>query len=105
LRKRIVRPHDQRRGRAEVARQLHGLEAYVANAVVARSQEQAYFRLSELINRLHGIADDEERASIALLPACRQKLEQVELCKRGVLKFVHENVPQGQASTKREVCG
>ncbi len=57
-------------------------------------QKQSYFRFPELVYRLHGVADDEQCASVALIPTRGQHLDQVELRERGVLELVDKDVSQ-----------
>src|SRR5207302_8142661 len=91
-RKSVIDRLDERRHRAEVSGQLQRLQPDRADSTIARPQKQSYLRFPELINRLHGVADDEQRAAITLLPTCRQHLNQIELRERGVLKLIHQDV-------------
>jgi hypothetical protein len=93
LREGIVHPLDNAGLRTEVDAEGQRFEPHRADAVVARAQVQANLGLAETVDRLHRIADHEQRAAVARLPAGGEALEQRELADRGVLKLVHQQVP------------
>ncbi len=64
-------PFHQSQLRAEIARQLQCLQRDAADARRAHLQEQPHLGVAEQVDGLHGIADEEQRAAIALLPAGR----------------------------------
>src|SRR6185437_9981370 len=84
----VVGPVDERRHRAEIAQQTQRSQSYGADAERASAQETADLRLAKLIDRLHRIANDEERAAIAGLPAGGQRFQELELRHGGVLELV-----------------
>ena len=71
--------------------------------MIARPEKQAHLRVAEAIDGLHGIADDEERASIALLPCGGERFEQLELRERGVLELVDQDVLEREPGAQREL--
>src|SRR6185437_7156136 len=99
----LVAPLDERRHGPEIAQQPKRRQPYAADAEIARAQETTYLRLAKLIDRLHRIADDEERAAIARLPAGGERLEELELRHGGVLEFVDQNVTQRESGPQREL--
>ena len=103
LRAGVVDPFDQRRRRAEVAGELQVLELDAADALIAGAQEQPDFCVAELVDRLHRVADREQRAALAGFPAGSQRLQQVELRERGVLELVDQHVTQLKAGAQREI--
>src|SRR6202020_1121880 len=103
LREGAVGPLDERRLRTEVARELERLQPHGADAVRARREEQADLRIAEAVDGLHRIADDEQRAGVALLRRRGEGLEELELCKRGVLELVHQDMAQRESGAQREL--
>ena len=65
--------------------------------------EQTDFGLAEAIDRLHRIADAEQRAAVAVGPPAGQALQQVELTERGVLELVDQDVLQAIVEREREI--
>ena len=78
--------------RAVVAIEPQRFKQYAANATQFGLQEQADVGLAKTINRLHRVADDKQRASIARLPTRRQHGEQLYLRRTGVLKLIHQQM-------------
>ena len=68
------------------------VEPDVADAALADAQEEADIGLAEAVDRLHRVADDEQRAAVIGRPAARQLLDQADLARAGVLEFVHQQV-------------
>src|SRR5262249_53767583 len=91
-RERLVDPLDDCRRGAEVAFEHERLEPNVTDAALLRLEEQRQVRIAEAVDRLHRIADQEQRAAVAALPAAGQKLEQSDLRLRRVLELVDEQV-------------
>ncbi len=74
-----VDPIDNPRMGAEVGREREGLETNAADSVMPCAQEETDFGLAEAVDRLHGIADQEERAAILRLPTRGELFDQLEL--------------------------
>src|SRR5690349_22371297 len=55
-------------------------------------EEQADFCFAEAVDRLHRVADEEQRAAISLLPARYQFFKQGKLGLGGVLELVGQDV-------------
>ena len=83
--------HDVGRA-AKVVREREARECDVADTTLLRAQEQRHVGVAKTVDRLHRIADEEQRATVVALPAGRQQLEQTQLRMRRVLEFVDENV-------------
>src|SRR5207302_5816637 len=77
--KRSVVPVDEAGLRAEVGGEREALELDTAEARVPGLQEQRDLRLAEAVDRLHRVADEEERAAVARLPAGGEALEELPL--------------------------
>src|SRR6478672_4895969 len=92
VRERRVDPRHDRGRRAKIARERQWLERNVADAAPLRCKEQRQVRVAETVDRLHRIADEEQRAAVAALPTGRQELEQADLRLRSVLELVDEQV-------------
>ncbi len=105
LREGRVRPLDQLRHGAKIACQLQRLQSHATDTAVAGSQEQSDLRLSKLIDRLHRIAHYEQRATVPLIPGSRERLDEIELSQRGILKLIHQNVPQREPGAQRQIGG
>src|SRR6267142_5150353 len=69
VRERRVVPVDEAGLRAEVGREREALERDAAEALVPRLEEERDLRLAEAVDGLHRVADEEERAAVAFLPA------------------------------------
>ena len=65
----VVEEFDQLALRAEVGGESQRLESYVAQAFAPRVQEERDLGLAKAVDRLHRVADDEERAAIVSLPS------------------------------------
>ena len=91
-RERGVDPVDDGRRAAEVALQREAPQPHRADAALLREQEQRHVGVAKPIDRLHRIADEEQRAPVVGLPTRRQQLEQPALRLRGVLELVDEQV-------------
>jgi hypothetical protein len=72
--------------------QAQMLEANAADALLRDVEEQADFGLAKAINRLHGVADNEEGPSIIRFPAPRQGRRQRNLAGTRVLELVDEQM-------------
>src|SRR4029078_6709549 len=88
-----------------VGRERERIEPHAADALAPRAQEQADLGLAEAIDRLHRVADEEERAPVARLPSGGQPLEQVPLRERRVLELVDEDVADAVVEREYEVRG
>ncbi len=99
----LIDPLHDRLRRAEIHAQRQRLECDVAEPAVAHVEEQADIRVAEAVDRLHGIADQEQRAAVTALPACCQALQQLHLRFGGVLELVDQHVPQPRIEGKRGV--
>ena len=102
--KQLVDPIHQRAARSEnCCCKRCTSKRTLADSLLGEFQERAHLRLAKSINRLHRIADTKHAASIALLPAGRQQPHQFELCARGVLKLVHQDVLQTIVEPQSEI--
>ena len=63
-----------------------------ADAALLRQQEQRHVRVAKAVDRLHRVADQEQRAPVVGLPARRQQLEQAPLRLRRVLELIDEQM-------------
>ncbi|VGO06922.1 hypothetical protein AMB3_3154 [plant metagenome] len=104
LREDVVDPSHHARLRTEVVGQGQEGGTQGAQALVAHMQEQAHFRLAEAVDRLHGVAHQEERAAIAVLPAGRERADQVDLRLAGVLELVDEQMTDGGVETQQQLA-
>ena len=96
-RPRWSKPTSAGRG-AEVAPQAQRRQRHARRCRRARAaQEQSDLGVAEAIDRLHRVADHEQRAAVARLPAGGERLEQLELRERGVLELIDQDVPQVEA--------
>ncbi len=98
-----VHPVHDRRAGAEVAGQPQRRQRDPADTLALGLQEQRDVGLPERIDRLHRVADAEQRAPVALLPAGEQQLQQLFLRRRRVLVFVHEQVADAVVERERKL--
>jgi hypothetical protein len=78
--------------RAAVGAELDRLYLHRPEPGVLGLQEERHFGFAEAVDRLHRVADEEQRAAVTLLPAGRQLGEELELRERGVLELVDQDV-------------
>jgi len=90
LREGIIHPIDDTGLRTQIGRQLQRFEHDVAYALGARLQEQPDLGFAKAVDRLHRIADGEQRAAVIRRPARGQLRDQFELADRGVLEFIDQ---------------
>ena len=69
----------------------------------ARVEEIAHLGLAEPVDRLHRIADGEQRAAVAVIPAGRQPADELELRPRRVLELVDEDVRDAQVRREQQL--
>ena len=105
LRERAIEPLDHRGGGPEIDAEREAFEPEPAQTAVAHVEKEADLCVAEPVDRLHGIADQEQRPAITRLPAGRQRLEQPHLCVGGVLEFVDEHVPQARIEREGRIRG
>src|SRR5438445_13379504 len=67
-------------------------------------QEERDLGLAEAVDRLHRVADDEERAPVALVPSGGEPLEQLPLRDRGVLELVDQDVADAVVEREEQVA-
>ena len=103
-RERLVEPLHEAFLRAAVGAELDRLELHRPEPGVLRPQEQRYFGFAEAVDRLHRVADEEQRAAVALLPAGSQLGEELELRERGVLELVDQDVRDLLVEREQEVA-
>src|SRR5207237_3999750 len=101
--KRGVVPIDQARLRAEVRSEREALELDGAEAFLPRLKEERDLRLAEPVDRLHRVADEEERAAVALLPAGGEAAQELVLRPGGVLVFVDQDVADAGVEREQQV--
>ena len=92
-----VDPIDDFRPRTEIHRQAQRFQFQVADPALPGPQVKPHLGLTEKVDRLHRVADQEQRASVAVFPASRQPFQQGHLVKRSILKLVYEEVADTQA--------
>ncbi len=91
-RERLVEPLHEAFLRAAVGAELDRLELHRPEPGVLGLQEERHFGFAEAVDRLHRVADEEQRAAVTLLPAGSQLGEELELRERGVLELVDQDV-------------
>src|SRR5881296_3151374 len=91
-RERLVEPLHEAFLRAAVGTELDRLELHRPEPGVLGLQEERHFGFAEAVDRLHRVADEEQRAAVTLLPAGSQLGEELELRERGVLELVDQDV-------------
>ena len=101
--KRTIDPLNDAGLRAEIGREPQRFERDCAYALATRPEEQSDFGLAETIDRLHGIANHEQRAAIVRLPACCEPFEQIELGEGGILEFIDEDVADAVVKRKQQI--
>ncbi len=74
-------------------------------AVLLRLDEEPHLGAAEAVDRLHRIADGEQRAPVAALPAGGQPADQLELRERRVLEFVDQQVLELKSSRSSRSVG
>ena len=79
---RVVDPLNDGLHRAEVGFQPQRLQPQIAQPVLLQVDEQSDLGLAETIDRLHRVADAEQRAAVAIGPAAGQSFQQIELTER-----------------------
>src|SRR5204862_312220 len=71
---------------------------------LARFKKQSDFGLAKAIDRLHGIADGEDGAAVALEPTRRQALEQRVLRIGGVLELVDQQMRDRKVEAQQQIA-
>src|SRR3954465_11008124 len=97
--KRGVVPIDQARLRAEVRGEGEGLEGNTKWGPRLRGddgafpglEEERHLRFAEAVDRLHRVADEEERAAVAFFPSGGEAAQQLVLRPGSVLVFVDQD--------------
>ena len=89
--------------RAVVAVEAQGFELDRADANVTRLQEKADVGLAEAIDGLHRIADNEQGAPVALLPAGGEPLQQRDLRGAGVLELIDQQMADAVIELELEI--
>ena len=101
-----VDPRDDRRLRAEVAGKIETLDGNACNARLRlRVKEDADLGLAKPVDRLHRIADGEERAAVARLPAGGELRDQFAVRPRRVLELVDEQMGQPVIDGEQQLAG
>jgi hypothetical protein len=103
LRERGVEPVDEAALRAEVSAEGEPFELDRAEAALPGIQKQRDLGLAEAVDRLHRVADEEERAAVLRLPARSEKGQQFPLRHRGVLELVDQDVLDARVEGEQEV--
>jgi hypothetical protein len=102
-RKHRVHPLDDMGKGAEIRFEAQRLEPQAPEPLLLQADEQTDLRLPEAIDRLHRVAHAEQRATVAVGPARRQTLQQVELAERRVLELVDQDVLQSVVERECEI--
>src|SRR5207244_159399 len=82
LREGLVEPLREAFLRAAVGAELDRLELHRPEPAVLGLQEERHFGFAEAVDRLHRVADEEQRAAVARLPSRSQLGQQFELRER-----------------------
>ena len=98
-----IHPIDDAGMRAVVAIQAQVFEAQIADAVLAHIQEQTDISLAKTVDRLHRIADDEQRPAVVRHPPAHQLLQQRHLTRAGVLELVDQQVTDAVIERLRQI--
>ena len=77
-------------------------EADVADTTLADAQEQADIGLAEAVDRLHRIANHEQRPAIVRHPAAGQFFNEADLARAGVLELVDQQVADAPVEAQAE---
>ena len=105
LREHRVEPVHEELAGTEVAAQHQGLEVNAADARALRKQELRDLGVAEAVDRLHGVADAEQGAAVARLPAPGQRFEHAVLGARRILHLVDEQVPDLVVEEQCDIAG
>ena len=82
----------------KLRRSSSGVQSAVApRPARAHRREAAHLGVAKSVDGLHRIADQEQRAAVAVRPVLRERPQQVVLVARGVLEFVDEDVHEPRA--------
>ena len=100
-----IHPIDDTRLRAEVTHERQRLKPNVTDAFPLRPQEQTNLGLAKAIDRLHRVANHEQRSPIALLPARCEAQHQLVLAQRRVLKLIDEQMTNPIVECQRQLGG
>ncbi len=108
LAKRVIDAIDQRRRGAEVSLEMHGFESqrkFAGNfkADLLDARKKLGIGIAEEVDGLHGIADDEAGAPLALGPGSDKVREQLMLAAAGVLKLVDQQMANAVGDGDRSV--
>ena len=90
MRESLIDPLDNFSTGAVVARQAQTSERNIADTVFPDAQEQADIGLAKAVDRLHWVADDEQRAAVVALPTSGQARQQIDLRGASVLKLINQ---------------
>ena len=77
----------------------------VVDAIGAYIQIDTDIRITEIVARLHRIADDEKRSTIPGRPSANQPLNKLDLALRGILKFIDQDMRKFAVERKSKLCG
>ena len=75
--------------RAIVSIKLEGRETNIAQAFVSNFQKESHVGFAEFVDGLHRVAHQKQGPTFGRLPTGSQFLNQVDLCRTGVLKLIH----------------
>jgi hypothetical protein len=75
----------------------------IADTALADAQEEPDVGLAETVDRLHRIADHEQRPAVIRHPAAGQLFEQPDLARAGVLEFVDQQVADAVIERLRQI--
>ncbi len=109
----ILRRKDARKGRidpidnagkgAVVAKQAQMFKPQIADTALAHAQEKPDIGLAKTVDRLHRIADHEQRPAIVRHPAAGQLFDQCHLGRAGVLEFIDQQMPDTVIERLRQI--
>ena len=106
LSKDAIDPIDQGPLRAEIARERQRLERHGTDSLpTLRIEKQADVGIAKTVDRLHRIADDEQRPGIARRPPGGQLFDQVALSERSVLIFVDQEMFDSKVEREQKLGG
>ena len=99
---RVVPLHDFRRT-PEISVQGQRFKLHAADTGGAGAEKHADLGFAKTVDGLHRVADQEQRAAIARLPARGEQREQLGLLQRCVLEFVDQDVADARVQAQRQI--
>jgi hypothetical protein len=99
-----IRPVNELRIGPEIATKDQVLDGNLADAAaLLRFDEEPDLRSTEAVDRLHRIADGEDRSPVAWVPAGGQSPDEIELRERRVLELVDQQMRDAVIELQQEI--